>query len=88
MAATVHYDHSMVGRQRLYLVSPIVSVCQAAMEQDHRPALTIDGIVDTDPVGLGLAATLGVDRRRRGWQRLPALGSTGGQRDSTRIRNR
>jgi hypothetical protein len=61
MAAAVHYDHCMVRRQRLYLVTPVVRVCQAAMQQDQRRALAVDRMVDTDPVSVGLAATRGVE---------------------------
>ena len=52
----------------------------AAMQQDHRRALSVDRILDTDPVGVGLAAMFRADWFRCGRQHLPAFDCFGTQR--------
>jgi hypothetical protein len=80
VAAAVHRDDGMVRRQRLYLIAPVVRARQTAMQQDHRRAPAVDRIVDTDAVGVGLAAVVGGDWRWSRGQYLPALGGAGRQR--------
>src|ERR1700751_770287 len=83
MAATVHDDHRIVRRQRLYLVAPIVGVCQAAVQQDYRGTRAVNTVMETDTVCVGLPSTCGANRCRRWWQQLPALGSAGTKREQS-----
>ena len=73
MATAVHHDDQVMGCECRYLPAPIVRIRQSAMQQDHRRAMSVDRVVDTDAVGIGKTAAGAGDRRGRWRQRLPAL---------------
>jgi hypothetical protein len=77
MAAAIHHDDSVVRRECLDLVAPIVGVRQAAMQKDDRRTMADGGVVEADAVDFGMAAMLpghGSGRRRKGLPQRFAVG--------------
>jgi hypothetical protein len=65
--------HGMMRRDCGNLVAPIVSIGEAAVEENHRRTLAVDSIVNLDPVGFGFAAAIRSDWRRGRREGLPSL---------------
>ncbi len=72
VAAAVHDDDLIALRQRRHLVAPVVGVPEPAVEQDHRFAVTEDGVPDLDAVHRRIPAARGLGQRRRGGQGQPS----------------